>query len=181
MDKLRVGIIGAGRWAANAHLPGFTRSPLCEVVAICDLNSDLAELRAKEFDIPDVYIDSNEMLTQGDIDVIDICTRASPNDPDNHEKLVFATLNKEKHCLCEKPVAHNFRNTWKAHYLAEKKGLKTKVGLTFRYAPAMMYMKELIERGICKIEDDYILYPGHGSSTKVSEEKQQNPFLNKLR
>lgn len=147
MEKLRVGVIGAGRWAEKAHLPGFTRSPLSEVVAICDLNQNLAEKRAKEFDIPDVYKDSNEMLRREDIDVIDVCTRASPIDPDNHEKLVFEILNKDKHCLCEKPVAHDFRNTWKAHNLAEKKGLKTKVGLTFRYAPAMMYMRELIEQG----------------------------------
>lgn len=147
MEKLRVGIIGAGRWAEKAHLPGFARSPLSEVVAICDLNHELAEKRAKEFGIPDVYSDSDEMLKRNDIDVVDVCTRASPTDPDNHEKLVFAILNNDKHCLCEKPVAHDYRNTWKAHYLAEKKGLKTKVGLTFRYAPAMMYMRELIEQG----------------------------------
>ena len=30
VEKLRVGIIGAGRWAANAHLPGYIRSPLSD-------------------------------------------------------------------------------------------------------------------------------------------------------
>ena len=78
MEKLKVGIIGAGRWAKNAHLPGFTRSPLSEVVAICDLNSDLAEMRAKEFGIPDVYADTNDMLNREDIEVIYIFTIASP-------------------------------------------------------------------------------------------------------
>ena len=169
MEKLKVGIIGAGRWAKNAHLPGFTRSPLSEVVAICDLNSDLAEMRAKEFDIPDVYSDSNEMLNREDIDVIDICTRASPDEPDNHENLVFATLNKDKHCLCEKPVAHDYRNTWKAHHLAEKKGLKTKVGLTFRYAPAMMYMKELIDQGF--IGEPYIFNGFEQNSQFISPDE----------
>jgi len=146
-EKLRVGVIGAGRWAEKAHLPGFTRSPLSEVVAICDLNKDLAETRAKQFDIPDVYRNYSEMLKRDDIDVIDVCTRASPDEPDNHEKIVFATLDHDKHILCEKPVAHDYRNTWKAHNLALQKGLKTKVGLTFRYAPAMMYMKDLIDQG----------------------------------
>jgi predicted dehydrogenase len=146
-DKLRVGVIGAGRWAQRAHLPGFTRSPFSEVVAICDIKRELAEERAREFDIPDVYTDSEKMIKRKDIDVIDVCTRASPGEPDNHEKLVFASLEGGKHCLCEKPVAHDFRNTWKAHHLAESKGLKTKVGLTFRYAPAMMYMNHLIEEG----------------------------------
>lgn len=147
VDKLKVGVIGAGRWATKAHLPGFTRSPLSEVVAICDLNLKRAELRAKEFGINDVYTDARVMISRNDIDIIDVCTRGEPADPDNHEKLVFEALKANKHVLCEKPVAHNFRNTWKAHNLAESKGLKTKVGFTFRYAPAMMHMMDLIENG----------------------------------
>ena len=146
-DVLRVGVIGAGRWAASAHLPGFERSPLSEVVAICDLNKEIAEQRAREFQIPAVYTDYEEMLRAETLNVVDVVTRGSPEDPDNHERLAFAVLNAGKHCLCEKPVAHDFRWTWKAHELAESKGLKTKVGLTFRYAPAMMYMNELIREG----------------------------------
>jgi len=153
-DKLRVGVIGAGRWANSAHLPGFARSPLGEVVAICDLNRGLAEATAKRFGVPDVYEDYGEIMERGDIDVVDVCTRASPDDPDNHERLVFAALEAGKHCLCEKPVAHDYRDTWKAHELATSKGLKTKVGLTFRYAPAMIYMYELISEGF--IGEPYI-------------------------
>jgi predicted dehydrogenase len=36
---------------------------------------------------------------------------------------------------------------WRAHRLAESKNLKTKVGLTFRYAPAVQYMFELAREG----------------------------------
>ncbi|PJF24678.1 MAG: gfo/Idh/MocA family oxidoreductase, partial [Phototrophicales bacterium] len=125
----------------------FARTPHAKVVAICDLNEDLARQRAGQFDIPDVYTDVEKMLSRSDIDVIDICSRGSSKDDDNHERLAFMALEAGKHCLCEKPVAHDYRNTWKAHHLAESKGLKTKVGLTFRYAPAMMYMRALIEEG----------------------------------
>ncbi len=152
--ELRIGVIGAGRWAASAHLPGFARSPLSKVVAICDLNRELAAQRAKEFDIPHIYTDFEEMLAREDIDVIDVCTRGSSADRDNHEALAFAALVANKHCLCEKPVAHDYKRTWEAHRLAESKGLKTKVGLTFRYAPAMQYMRELIADGF--IGDPFI-------------------------
>lgn len=146
-EELRIGVIGAGRWAASAHLPGYARSPLAKVVAICDLNEDLAKQRAGEFDIPHVYTDYEQMLMREDIDVIDVCTRGTSHERDNHEVLSFAALEAGKHVLCEKPVAHDYRRTWEAHYLAESKGLKTKVGLTFRYAPAMMYMNDLINEG----------------------------------
>ena len=140
-DKLRVAVIGAGRWSRTAHLPGFHRSPLCDLVTICDLDRDMAEARAAEFGIPDVETDAEKVLARSDIDVVDIVTRG------DHQDLVFATLEAGKHCLVEKPVCHDYRDVWKAHRLARSKGLKTKVGLTFRYAPAVMYMFDLIRQG----------------------------------
>lgn len=140
-DPLRVGVIGAGRWSRTAHLPGFQRSPLAELVAICDLDRELAEERQREFGIPDLHTDAAELLARDDIDVIDVCTRG------DHEELVFATLEAGKHCLVEKPVCHDYRDVWRAHELARSKGLLTKVGLTFRYAPAVMYMFDLIREG----------------------------------
>jgi predicted dehydrogenase len=140
-DTLRVGVIGAGRWSRTAHLPGFTRSPLCEVVTICDLDEELARERAQEFGIPETTTDAGALLCRADIDVIDVVTRG------DHQDLVFATLEAGKHCLVEKPVCHDYRDVLRAHELARSKGLKTKVGLTFRYAPAVMYMFDLIRQG----------------------------------
>lgn len=147
-DRLRVAVIGAGRWSASAHLPGFARSPLSELVVICDLDRELAERRAREFGIPEVETDYQKVLARDDIDVVDICTRAE------HEQMVFEALKAGKHCLCEKPVAHRAGDVWRAHELAMARGLKTKVGLTFRYAPAMQYMFELIQEGF--IGEPYI-------------------------
>lgn len=168
-DKLRIGVIGAGRWAASAHLPGYARSPLAELVAICDLNRDMAEQRAREFNIPHVYTDYQEMLAREDIDVVDVCTRGSSAERDNHEVLAFAALEAGKHTLCEKPVAHDYRNTWKAHELATSKELKTKVGLTFRYAPAMQYMKALIDEGF--IGDPFIFNGYEQNSQFISPDE----------
>jgi predicted dehydrogenase len=140
-EKLRVGVIGAGRWSASAHLPGFYRSPLCDLVVICDLDRELAELRAGQFDIQEVVTDYEQVLSRSDIDVVDVVTRG------DHQDLVFATLEAGKHCLVEKPVCHDYRDVWRAHELAQAKHLKTKVGLTFRYAPAVMYMFDLIRSG----------------------------------
>jgi predicted dehydrogenase len=140
-EPLRVAVIGAGRWARSAHLPGFKRSPLAQLAVICDVNRELAEERAREFGIPEVVTDYRELLQRDDIDVIDVCTR------DEHEPLVFEALEAGKHCLAEKPVAHRAIDVWRAHELATSKGLKTKVGLTFRYAPAMQYLYALIQEG----------------------------------
>lgn len=141
LDKLRVGVIGAGRWSKTAHLPGWQRSPLSELVALADLDRELADEAAARFDIPDVTTDAGHILARDDIDVVDIVTRG------DHQDLVFETLAAGKHCLVEKPVCHDYRDVWRAHRLAAAAGLKTKVGLTFRYAPAVMYMFDLIREG----------------------------------
>lgn len=148
-EKLRVGVIGAGRWSGIAHLPGFTGSPLCDVVMICDLDRGLAESRAREFDIPEVTTDYQKLLARKDIDVVDIVTGG-----DTHEPLTFAALDAGKHILVEKPVCHDYRDVLRANEIAKSKGLKTKVGFTFRYAPAVQYMFELVREGF--IGDPYV-------------------------
>src|SRR6266550_3184953 len=141
-DKLRVGVIGTGRWAGMAHIPGWKRSPLVDLVVVCDVDREKAEARAKEFDVPSVETDYQKVLSRNDIDVVDIVTSG-----DNHEPLTFAALEAGKHVLVEKPVCHDYKDVWRAHDLARSKSLKTKVGLTFRYAPAVRYMFELIRDG----------------------------------
>ena len=140
--KVRVAVLGAGAWARLAHIPGFKRDARCEVVAICDPQRHMAEALAAEFGIPSVYSDHREVLAREDVDLVDVCTPSA-----THFELSWAALEAGKHVLCEKPVAFDFRDTIRAAELAKSKGLKTKLGFTFRYAPAMRYMKHLIDTG----------------------------------
>jgi predicted dehydrogenase len=136
--------LGAGRWAQRAPLPGWTRDPRCEVVALCDTAPDMLAESAAEFGIAGTTDDYLEVVSRDDIDVIDVCTPSH-----THYELSMAALNAGKHVLCEKPVAYDFRETLGAAALAKSKGLKTKLGFTFRYSPAMQYMKEMVDQGFC--------------------------------
>lgn len=141
-SRLRVGVLGAGAWANFAHLPGFARDPRCEVVAIADPVAALAEAAAARFHVPTFAVDHRALLDRADIDVIDVCTPSH-----THFDLAWAALDAGKHVLCEKPVAYDFRDTRRAAALARQRGLKTKLGFTFRYAPALRYMRELVAEG----------------------------------
>jgi len=142
--KVRVAVLGAGRWANNAHLPGWARDPRCEVVATCDTEIGLAEEAAKKFGVAEASDDFRNVVSREDVDVVDVCTPSH-----THNELAMAALDAGKHVLCEKPVAFDFRDTLKAAGIARAKGLKTKLGFTFRYSPAMLYMKELVDQGFC--------------------------------
>jgi predicted dehydrogenase len=142
--KVRVAVLGSGRWGNMAHLPGWHRDPRCEIVACCDTDIGLAEEAAKKFDASVASDDFRTIVTREDIDVVDVCTPSH-----THFELSMAALDAGKHVLCEKPVAFDFRETARAAQIAKSKGLKTKLGFTFRYSPAMLYMKELVDQGFC--------------------------------
>jgi predicted dehydrogenase len=149
-DKLRVGVVGAGRWAVRSHIPGWQRDPRVEVVALADINADALAQAGAEFGVSRLESDWRALTDAPDIDVIDVVTGDS-----EHFPVSWAALEAGKHVLCEKPVHHDFRKVIEAADLAESKGLKTKLGFTFRYAPATMYAAELIADGF--IGEPYML------------------------
>ncbi len=142
LARVRVGVLGAGAWAEHAHIPGFLRDPRCEVVAIADPVIERARAFAERFGIPEAYASHEAIIGRSDIDLVDVCTPSA-----THFELSMAALEAGKHVLCEKPVAYDYMETRRAAGIAAAKGLKTKLGFTFRYAPAMRYMKALIDEG----------------------------------
>jgi predicted dehydrogenase len=140
--KLAVAVVGAGRWAQRAHIPGWLRDGRADVVALCDRDPRALAEVAAEFGITRTVTDYSELLQDPAIDVVDVVTGNQP-----HYEISHAALSAGKHVLCEKPVHPDYRKTREAAELAASKGLKTKVGFTFRYAPAIQYAKSLIDAG----------------------------------
>ncbi len=142
LSELRVAVLGAGRWAAGAHIPGWKRDPRCRVVAVCDVEADRAEACAREFEIPTATTDWQATVARADVDVVDVVTPSH-----THHQLAVAAIEAGKHVLCEKPVAYDFRDTLRAAELAKQRGLKTKLGFTFRYSPGVQYARSLMDEG----------------------------------
>jgi predicted dehydrogenase len=140
--ELRVAVIGAGRWAERAHIPGWQRDPRVEVAAIADSDAEVAARAAKQFGVARAVTDYRELLDDPSIDVIDVATGNEA-----HFQVSWDALAAGKHVLCEKPVHRDARQTRRAADLAASRGLKTKLGFTFRYAPAVLYAKALMDAG----------------------------------
>ncbi|MFI5914052.1 Gfo/Idh/MocA family protein [Dactylosporangium sp. NPDC051541] len=141
-QKLRVAVIGSGRWAQRAHIPGWQRDPRAEVVAIADTDAAMLDEAGEQFGVAKRVTDYRELLDDPGIDVIDVATANRA-----HFEISAAALDAGKHVLCEKPVHHDYKQTRALSELARSKGLKTKLGFTFRYAPAIQYAKHLIDSG----------------------------------
>ena len=140
--KIRVGVLGMGAWARGAHIPGWLRDPRCEVVVLCDVEGERASEFATHFGVREHTNDWQAVVGRDDLDVIDIVTPSA-----THLELATAAIDAGKHVLCEKPVAYDYRETRRLANVARAKGLKTKLGFTFRYSPGVRYAKSLIDAG----------------------------------
>lgn len=142
--KIKIGVIGAGAIAENAHLAGYALIPeLCEVTAICDVNKARAEEMAKKFNIPEVYTDHKEMLAKADIDAVSICT---PNV--FHAPQTIDACNAGKHVLCEKPMATSEEDCEAMIEAAVRNNVQLMVGFTHRFYNYNQKAKALLEEGI---------------------------------
>lgn len=140
MKKINAAIVGTG-FIGPAHLEALRRLPNIEVVALCEVNIDLAKEKAALLGIPNAYT-FEEMLKNPSIDVVHICT---PNFL--HFSQSKAVLEAGKHVICEKPLATKIEEAEELVALAKEKGLVNAVHFNLRYYPMVRQMKTMRERG----------------------------------
>jgi len=101
---LRIGIVGAGQVSRTRHLPGFRRLPGVKVVAICNRHRESAAWVAREFDIPRIYANWEELIDDREIDAVVIGAW-----PYLHCPVTLAALDAGKHVLTQARMAMNAR------------------------------------------------------------------------
>lgn len=140
--KLGVGVIGAHRWAEKAHLPGYAANPRVDLVALCDTVRSRAEDMAARFGARKIYTDHREMLADPEVRMVDVCTPTH-----THLPLSMDVIAAGRHVLCEKPLATEAEPAFGAYRAARAAGLRTKLGFTFRYSPAIRQIRNWIASG----------------------------------
>jgi predicted dehydrogenase len=140
--KLGVGIIGAHRWAESAHLPGYAAHERVDLVAVCDIEESRARAMAQKFGARKVYTDSAQLIADPEVEMVDVCTPTY-----SHLPLSLAAIAGGRHVLSEKPLHTEAAPAFDAARKADAKGVRTKLGFTFRYSPAIRQIKRWIEDG----------------------------------
>ncbi len=149
VKEIRVGIIGFGQMG-RIHAYAYQSIPLyydgqpCKVIlkGICDSNKALAKKGVEQAGFEFSTTDFQELVQRKDIDVINICT---PNKM--HYDAVLAAMKNGKHVYCEKPLAFNEKEARELVRVAESSGVKHQITSEYRFIPAIMKAKELIDQG----------------------------------
>lgn len=142
MQKVKVGIIGAGR-IGKIHVDNLLRLPQVEVAAISDLFAG-AELTAwaAERGIAVVTQDSGAIIANPDIDAVFICSST-----DTHVPLIMEAAAAGKHIFCEKPVSMDIKQTIEATQAAEAANVKLQIGFNRRFDHNFKRIAEHVKSG----------------------------------
>lgn len=149
MKKLGIGMIGyggIGRVHAMAYrdilfhygLPADT----FQIAGVATTRPETAQAAAQEIGCSMWTADYHELLARPDVQVIDCCV---PNH--RHEEIVLAAAAAGKHIYCEKPLAMNVEEGRRMVAAAAKAGVKTQMTFNFRFFPAIIRARQLIEAG----------------------------------
>lgn len=142
MEKLRIGIVGAGEIAVNRHIPALNLlHKRVMIMAICDIDIQKANRVATKFQIPFVSTDYKELLTK--VDAIIICT---PNK--FHSEIAVFALQANVHVFCEKPMALSKKE---CHAMLSTAHLTKKIltiGYHYRFMKEAQGAKKLLDSGI---------------------------------
>lgn len=141
MKKINVGIIGMG-FIGESHIEAVKRIGICNVVAVADINYQLAQEKAEFYGIEKVYKTMDELLNDKSIDAIHNCT---PNFL--HKEINKKIIASGKHLLSEKPLTTTYEEAKQLLDLKEKHPeVEVCVNFNYRLNPVVLEMKERIKR-----------------------------------
>jgi predicted dehydrogenase len=109
-QRVRIGIVGAGKNTRDRHIPGFRKVPGVELIGVVNRTPESTGRVAKEFDIPRTYAHWQELVADPEIDAILIGTW-----PNLHCEVTCAALEAGKHVLTEARMA---RDAAEAHRMS---------------------------------------------------------------
>lgn len=133
MEKLRVGIIGAGGIARSVHLPSLSSIGEVELAAICDCVPERAKELGGQYHIPAWYADYREMLEKETLDAVYVLTQ-----PDQLYRPVLDCLRRQKHVFMEKPMGITLFQAESIRSEALRQNRCVHVGYNRRYIPLVV-------------------------------------------
>ena len=129
--RIRLAVVGAGN-IAPVNVKGYLEHDRCDVVAVCDPIEEKARRLADAWGAPKVFTDLDTLLSDPDIDAVEILTPTHL-----HHDHVMAALAAGKHVSCQKPVANTIEDAREMEAAAAEHGVTLRISECFRHYPPL--------------------------------------------
>jgi predicted dehydrogenase len=140
MDKVRLGVLGAGNIAAT-NVMGYLQDPRCDVAVVCDADESVGRQAAEQWGatyVPDI----DTLLADESLQAIEVLTPTHL-----HHDHVIAALEAGKHVSVQKPVANTVEDGRAMEAAAEQAGRILRISECFVHYPPLELAKKLVAEG----------------------------------
>lgn len=139
MEKLKVGVVGAGG-ISEAHLPRLKeRSEAVELVGIADINREAAQRIAEKYGITGIESDYHSLLPH--VDAILVCVPTHL-----HAPIAIAALEAGKAVFCEKPLARTLEQADAMLRAAQNSDGVLQVGFVRRFDDEWLAWQQAVQQ-----------------------------------
>lgn len=136
---IRIGLVGCGFIAQNAHLPALQKAEGVILESICERDPGLLEAVSTRFGVKKRFVQLDEFLNQKDLDAVLIAT----HDP-THLPMIQACADAGKPVLVEKPLTMNVEESEKVVQIVRDSGIQVQIGFMKRYDPGVEFAARYI-------------------------------------
>jgi myo-inositol 2-dehydrogenase/D-chiro-inositol 1-dehydrogenase len=140
-SPVRFGLIGYGAWG-RCHAAAIAKTPGAELAAIAARSAESCAAAREQFPGARIYSDYRELLTQANLDVIDVVLPSHL-----HREVGCAALSAGRHLLLEKPMALSVAQCDDLLLAARRHERLLAIGHEMRLSSLWGKVKELIDQG----------------------------------
>lgn len=139
---LRVGLLGAGPFAANILVPALGEAGMTDMRWVVSASGRSARRLAERGGIERATAEVDDVFDDPDVDVVVIAT---PHE--THASFTVRALQGGKHVFCEKPLALSFEELEQVEAAWRESPGQLAVGFNRRHAPAMAEARDALGEG----------------------------------
>ncbi|GAB1667656.1 Gfo/Idh/MocA family oxidoreductase [Mannheimia haemolytica] len=148
MKTIKIGLVGTG-YIGRCHAIAYAQAPTLfplkgkiQLEYLAEINQALADQKAREFGFQRATDDWRKLVTDPNVDVVDICT---PNFL--HKEIALEAIKHGKHVYSEKPLALTAQDAKEMVIAAQQAGVKTLVGFNYIKNPTTQLARQIIQNG----------------------------------
>src|SRR6185369_7027287 len=142
MNELRFAILGTGFWA-RYQLAAWRELSGARCVGLYNRTRNKAEALAKEFDVPEVYDDPEQLLEREKPDFLDIIT-----DVDTHSRFVHLAAAYKTPVICQKPMAPSIAEAERMIAVCAASNVPFSIHENWRWQRPIRELKKVLDSGV---------------------------------
>src|SRR5688500_3327169 len=131
----------------NVHAGVYTKNPLSNLVAVCDLIPEKADKAAETYGVPAFYSVKDLLASGLEIDAISVTTAGKENGGDHYEPTMQVLEHGGIAVRGEKPISNELDKAKEMVATAKKKHIRYGINLNHRFTPSAEQAKEWLNNG----------------------------------